>query len=126
MGKAAVDLSFDDFGIELGSDVVNRDIFFDADRPGSAVDLQRHQIDYEAECDRGSNPIFVIGRAQDWRRHDGSFMNSGGGIVRQTGGVPGRAPRPLAGRPPLVGLARASAPALPSPPPSPTTPHSAP
>ena len=104
MGKAAVDLSFDDFGIELGSDVVNRDIFIDADRPGAAVDLHRHQIDYEAECDRGSNPIFVIGRAQDWRRHDGSFMNSGGGIVRQTGGVPVRARRRLAERQSLVGL----------------------
>src|SRR6266436_912972 len=104
MGKAAVDLSFDDFGIELGSDVVNRDIFIDADRPGSVVDLHRRQIDYEAECDRGSNPIFVIGRAQDWRRHDGSLMNSGGGMVRQTGGVPVRACRRLAERQSLVGL----------------------
>src|SRR5258708_31305464 len=99
MGKAAVDLSFDDFGIELGSDVVNRDIFIDADRSGSAVDLHRHQIDYEAERDRGSNPIFVIGRAQDWRRHDGSLMNSGGGMVRQTGGAPLRPCPRLSARP---------------------------
>ena len=34
VGKAAVDLSFDDFGIELRSDVVNRHIFVDADLAG--------------------------------------------------------------------------------------------
>ena len=104
VGKATVHLSFDDFGIELGSDVVNRDIFADADRARRAVDLNRREIDHEAECEGGGNPVFVIGRAQDRRRHDGSFMNSGSGIVRQAGRVPMRARRCLAERQSLVGL----------------------
>ena len=48
--KSAADLTFHDPGIELGPDIVNGGIFFDAERAGLGIDLDRCQINDEAKC----------------------------------------------------------------------------